>query len=82
MVKVMALCILRTISTNFQATPLLTIMVDETADASNKEQVVVSLRQVDDNFEVHEDFTGLHLVDTKGAKKIYQVVTNVLLHLN
>ena len=38
MVKVNALRILRKISTIIQATPFYTIMVDETADVSNKDQ--------------------------------------------
>ena len=82
MVKVMALRILRKISTIIQATPFYTIMVDETADVSNKEQVVVCIRWVDDNFEVHEDFIGLYQVDSTGAEKIYHVITDVFLRLN
>ena len=82
MVKVMALRILRNISTILQATPFYTIMVNETAGVSNKEQVVVCLRWVDDNFEVHEDFTGLYQVDSSGAEKIYHVITDVFLCLN
>ena len=82
MVKVMALRILRKISTIIQATPFYTIMVDETADVSNKEQVVVCIRWVDDNFEVHEDFIRLYQVDSTGAEKIYHVITDVFLRLN
>ena len=41
MVKVMALCILRKGSANLQSRPFYTIMVAETTDVSNKEQVVV-----------------------------------------
>ena len=82
MLKVMALRILLKISTIIQATPFYTIMVDETADVSNKEQVVVCIRWVDDNFEVHEDFIGLYQVDSTGAEKIYHVITDVFLRLN
>ena len=37
---------------------------------------------MNDNFEVHEDFTGLYQVDSTGAEKIYRVITNVFLRLN
>ena len=57
-------------------------MVAETAGVSKTEQVVVCLRWVDDNFEVHKDFTGLYQVDSTGAEKIYHVITNVFLRLN
>jgi len=43
MIKVMALCVLRKISTELQACLFLTIMVDETPDASNTEQVVICI---------------------------------------
>ena len=39
MLKVMALHILRDIAASFHLTPFLTLMVDETTDESNKEQV-------------------------------------------
>ena len=39
-------------------------MADEATDASNKEQFVISLRWVDDEFEVHEEFIGLHEIDS------------------
>ena len=82
MMKVMSVNILRNMSTILQATPFYTIMVDETVDVSNKDQVVVCLRWVDDNFEVHDDFAGLCQVDSTGAENIYHVITNVFLHLN
>ena len=37
---------------------------------------------MDDNFEVHEDFTGLYQVDSTGAEMIYHVITDVFLLLN
>ena len=46
MVKVMALHILRKISINLQSTSFYTVMLDETTDVANVEQVVVCLRWV------------------------------------
>ena len=57
-IKVMALQVLRKIA-DLQNSPFYTLMVDETTDVSNKEQVVLCLRWVDDKFNVHEEFIGL-----------------------
>ena len=35
-------------------------MVDETTDCSNKEQVVLVIRWVDEDLTVHESFIGLY----------------------
>ena len=43
MVKVMALHILREIAASIQSAPFFTVMVDETTDVSNMEQVLVCL---------------------------------------
>ena len=56
MVKVMALCILQEIAGDLQNTSFFTVMVDETVDASNVEQVVICLRWVSESFELQEDF--------------------------
>ena len=47
MIEVLALGVLREISQNIQDAVMYTIMADETADVSNKEQVVVCIRWVD-----------------------------------
>ena len=44
-------------------------MAGECADVTNEEQLVICLRWVDENLQVHEDFVGLHpLSDTKADK--------------
>ena len=43
MMKVMALRVLREIAASIQSTPFFTVMVDGTTEASNVEQVVVSV---------------------------------------
>ena len=58
MVKVMALRILREIAANLQSSSFFTVMVDETTDVSNVEQVVVCLRWVSEGFEIREEFVG------------------------
>ena len=60
----MACQILRKIAASLQTTQFYTIMGDETTDSSNCEQVVVCLRWLDDTLEVHEEFIGLHVVES------------------
>ena len=52
---IMALSVLRSIS-NEVAGKYYSIMIDETTDNSNVEQMVFCLHYVDDNFDVHEEF--------------------------
>ena len=49
-VKLMALYILRNMSQILQDSPFLTLMMDETTDVSNKEQVVIVMRRVSESF--------------------------------
>ena len=57
-------------------------MADEVTDLSNREQVVVCLRWVDQHFESHEEFVGLHVVDTVASDRITTVLKGVLLRMN
>ena len=56
-------------------------MADEVTDSSNREQVVC-LRWVDQHFEPHEEFVGLHVVDTVASDRITAVLKDVLLRMN
>ena len=82
MVKVMGLSVLRRISRNPQNACFYTVMVDETTDVANIEQVVVGLRWVNERFEVCEDFVGLYEVDSTEAERIFAAIKDVLLRLN
>ena len=55
----MALHVLRNV-TLFVRLHSLQLWIDETTDASNKEQVVLCCRWVDCSLEAHEDFIGLY----------------------
>ena len=78
----MALKIIRKIAVSFQGSDFFTIMADETTDASNKEQVVICMQRVDNNFEAYEEFIGMHVVDSIDASTLYHVIKDVLLRLN
>ena len=76
--------VLREISQNIQNAVIYTILADESADVSNKEQVVVCIRWVDDQLSVHEEFVGIKPVDRTTAEDIVNVLsqTFVEMHLN
>ena len=80
--KVMALQVLRQVVTSLHAAPFLTIMVDETTDISNKEQVVICFRWVDSKLVAHEEFIGLYQVESTQATVLLAVIHDVLQRLN
>jgi len=57
-------------------------MADKTIDVSNYEQVVVGFCWVSDTFEVHEEFIGLHVVESIDANTLVSVIKDVYLRLN
>ena len=59
-----------------------TIMADETTDLSNTEQMVLCLRYVDDDLEVHEEVIGLYSLESTSADMIMSTIEDVLLRLN
>lgn len=81
MLGIMALHILRDLSTELSG-KWYTIMIDETTDLSNTEQMVCCLHYVDDDLEVHEEVIGLYSLDSTSAEMITATVEDVLLRLN
>ena len=80
--EAIALCMLRKISENIQNATFFTIMADETADISNKEQLVVCIRWVDENFAVHEDFIAMYPLERTTADHIVAVLKNCLISMH
>lgn len=70
LIKIMALQILREITDLIQKAHYYTLMADEVTDISNREQVAICMRWVDDDFQPHEDFM-----------KLVQVMVIILRHL-
>ena len=58
LLKVMAMHVSRNIATGLQQSPFLAVMVDETIDVSDREQMTVFVRSTTDHFVVHEEFLG------------------------
>ena len=57
-------------------------MVDETTDVTNKEQVTVVMRRIDEKFEVFEEFLGLYSVSSIDAASLFSVIRDTLVRLN
>lgn len=82
LLKIMALHVLRRIADHLQKSPFLTIMIDETVDVSNQEQVTIIMRSVDDDLEVYKDFLGLYQVTSIGAESLVAVIKDTMTKLN
>ena len=77
--KIMALSVLREIMHSIHEVPFLS---DETTDISNKEQVVLCLLWVNKELEAHEEFIGLHQVESTAYTLLVGVIHDVLIRLN
>lgn len=53
-------------------------MADEVTGTSNREQLAICIRWVDNDFQPHEDFVGLHKMDSIAAAELVRVLKNVL----
>ena len=82
LLEAMALGMMWQISANIQNATFFTIIADETAVVSSKEQLVSSIRWVDDFFVIHEDFIGMHLLERTNADQIVAVLKNGPLRIN
>ena len=65
---------LRKIARNIQQVKFYSVMGDETADFSNKEQLILCIRLVNDDLQVHEDFIGIHKLPNTTAHEIVKVI--------
>lgn len=72
--QIMALRILREVALNIKNAVLYSIMADESADISNKEQLVICLRWIDENCIAHEEFIGMHPLTGTDADQIVAVI--------
>lgn len=79
LIQVMAHEILRVVIEKIKTAQFFGIMADETADKSNTEQLVFCARWIDQNFGVHEDFLGLHALDTTKSDYLVSVLKKICL---
>jgi len=78
----MANTIIRDISNKIQQAKYFSLMADEVTDVSNREQVVVCIRWVDEELQPHEDFLGLYKVDDIKADTIVAILQDILARMN
>ena len=82
LLKIMAHHVLRRVADSLQRSPFLTIMIDETTDVSNQEQVTVVMRRVNEELEVYEEFLGLYQVASIVADSLAAVIKDTMTRLN
>lgn len=81
-ISITALQVLREIASSIQKARFFTLMVDEVADAANKEQVVICIRSVDDNFICNEEFIGLYVVQSTESDCIVHILKDAMVRMN
>ena len=79
MLTIMARFVQNQILNKVRKSPFITIMVDETTDVSNKEQLTFIIRSVDEEFNVSEDYLGMYNLATTTASSIVSAITDILL---
>jgi len=78
----MGCTVVRIISEAIQKAQYFSIMANEVTDSSNKEQVVICLRIVDEQSETHEEFVGMYQVDSIKSSSIVEVLKDTIVRLN
>ncbi|XP_065643077.1 zinc finger MYM-type protein 1-like [Hydra vulgaris] len=81
-IQTMSLQVLREIMAELQSSPFLTIMIDESTDSSNMEQVTCVVRLITEELEVHEEFLGVYAVDSTDATTLVSLIKNVMIRMN
>ena len=80
-IEIMAHTALCSLLADINSRPWFSLMADETRDISNREQLVVCLRWVSENYDVFEDMIGLVQLKNTTAECIYMSLKDCLLHL-
>ena len=73
-IKTMALQVLCQVIESISSNPFLSLMVDETTDISNKEQLVMCIRWVNKRFQPHEEFIGLYHVESTQSSTLVSTI--------
>ena len=81
MIEIMAHKVLRSLISDVQSHKWYSILADETRDLSNREQMVICLRWVSNEYEVFEDLIGLVQLDNITSDTIYSVLKDSIVHL-
>ena len=79
MLELMSHHVLRRILEDIHSSPFLAVMVDEATDKSNKGQLTIVMRWIDDDFIVSEEFLGLYYLSAIDAQSIVDAIMDVFL---
>lgn len=82
LVMYMAHQMLRQLLSEIRAAKQFALIVDETMDMSRVEQLGISLRWVDDDYNVHEDLIGLFEVEMTDAATLSSRIKDTLIRCN
>lgn len=74
--------LLRTLLSEVREAKYFSLIADETRDASCHEQLSISARWVDKQFDIHEDFIGLMEVEKTDAATLTSVISDCLIRCN
>ncbi|KAJ8024361.1 Kinesin heavy chain [Holothuria leucospilota] len=81
-VRIMATDILRNIADSVSDAKFFSILADECTDASNKEQLMICLRWINQALEPNVDFGGFYEIPNITANTIVGAIKDVLIRLN
>ena len=82
LLSIMSQQILRGLALQIQKAVYFSIMIDETSDCSNKEQVVLVFRWVSEDLVAHEEFIGLYLTENITSAALVAIIEGTILHMN
>ena len=74
--------VLRRLLVDVRSAECFSLMVDETRDCSQHEQLVVCLRYCDAELEIHEVFVGFHELERQDAETLLTIISDILLRYN
>ncbi|XP_065665466.1 zinc finger MYM-type protein 1-like [Hydra vulgaris] len=77
-----SLVIQRELSNTIKKRDFFGFMMDNSSDITGKEQVSISFRTVDDEFQINEDFCGFYETATTKSKDLFLIKKDVLLRSN
>ena len=76
--QLMALHILRDVSSKIATSSYYSILADECTDCSNKDQFTVNIRWIDEEFKEHKSFIGLYQLDSIDAVTLLASIKDIL----
>lgn len=74
--------VLRSLCEKLQSSPFIAVMIDETTDVTNEEQVVIVMWWIEECFEVSEEFLGLYSIPAIDAATLFSVVKDCMFRMN